>query len=199
MELSCLIELEKSSSVKKHQALPVFALVFLLLVQRILSLVSSVKFFFSRCCSFIRILYNSAVSEEKYLDFEVCNQQACVDKKQDDESISREEVEMVMGDLSLFCSTESEELPQRFCFNELSQLFDEEPSLEEVKNAFDVFDVNRDGFIDAKELQRVLQILGFKEGSELGNCTKMIRAFDQNKDGKIDFQEFLKFMENTCF
>ncbi|XVE83761.1 hypothetical protein DITRI_Ditri16bG0112500 [Diplodiscus trichospermus] len=74
---------------------------------------------------------------------------------------------------------------------------EEEPSLEEVKQAFDVFDVNKDGFIDAEELQRVLCILGLKEGLKMENCIKMIKTFDKNGDDRIDFQEFVKFMENS--
>ncbi|ESR56647.1 hypothetical protein CICLE_v10024475mg, partial [Citrus x clementina] len=81
---------------------------------------------------------------------------------------------------------------------ELSRLFEEkEPSLEEVKDAFDVFDENKDGFIDALELQRVLCILGMKEGFQLENCKKMIKTFDENGDGSIDFKEFVKFMESS--
>ncbi|KAH7554573.1 hypothetical protein JRO89_XS12G0238000 [Xanthoceras sorbifolium] len=155
-----------------------------------------------RCWSSLRFQLDSANSEiwdEKKQDFEVCNQQSCFNEKKDDGIISREEVEMVMGELSLFCNPEGEDLPQRFYSNELSQLFEEEPSLAEVKEAFDVFDENKDGFIDAGELQRVLQILGLKEGFELGNCTKMIKKFDENGDGRIDFNEFIKFMESTCF
>ena len=59
--------------------------------------------------------------------------------------------------MDFFCSLESEELQEKYGSKELSKLFEEqEPSLEEVKQAFDVFDENKDGFIDAKELQRVL-------------------------------------------
>ncbi|GAV61710.1 EF_hand_5 domain-containing protein [Cephalotus follicularis] len=122
----------------------------------------------------------------------------CVNEKKDDANLYRHEVEMLMGKLGLFCSPESEELPQFLGSNELSGLFEEkEPSLEEVKEAFDVFDENRDGFIDARELQRVLCILGCKEGSVLENCNRMIKTFDQNGDGRIGFNEFVKLMENS--
>ncbi|KAL4653794.1 hypothetical protein ACB092_01G331900 [Castanea dentata] len=121
---------------------------------------------------------------------------ACSSEKKVDESLSREDVETIMERLGICCSPEGEDLQQRFGSKELSGLFDEkEPSLEEVKEAFDVFDENRDGFIDARELQRVLLNLGLKEGEELHNCEKMIRAFNENGDGKIDFNGFVKFME----
>lgn len=116
----------------------------------------------------------------------------------DDDRFRRDGVEMVMRNLGFFCSRDWEELPESFSFDEISSLFEEsEPSLVEVKEAFDVFDENRDGFIDAKELQRVLCILGLKEGSELENCGKMIKNYDINGDGRIDFNEFVKFMETT--
>ena len=121
---------------------------------------------------------------------------ACPSEKKDDESLSRVDVETIMKRLGICCSPEGE-FQVGFSSKELSELFDEkEPSLEEVKEAFDVFDENRDGFIDARELQRVLRNLGLKEGEELHNCEKMIRAFNENRDGRIDFKGFVKFMEN---
>jgi calmodulin len=60
-----------------------------------------------------------------------------------------------------------------------------------------VFDENKDGFIDAKELQRVLSALGLKDRAAMDDCKKMIRVFDENDDGRIDFDEFVKFMEGT--
>ncbi|GFY82980.1 calcium-binding EF-hand family protein [Actinidia rufa] len=79
----------------------------------------------------------------------------------------------------------------------MTSLFEEkEPGLDEVKEAFDVFDENRDGFLDAREIQRVLYNLGFKDGLEIERCKRMIDAFDDNGDGRIDFKEFVKLMEN---
>ncbi|PON65369.1 Parvalbumin [Parasponia andersonii] len=140
---------------------------------------------------------NSKVRFEKGSNTELGHRQEVSVTTKDDENLRREDLERVMGSLELFCSRESEELKDSFGSDELSRLFEEEePSLEEVKQAFDVFDQNRDGFIDDKELQRVLCVLGLKEGSELEDCKKMINTFDENRDGKIDFREFVKFMEN---
>lgn len=101
-----------------------------------------------------------------------------------------------MRNLGLCCSGE---VPERFAPEDITRQFEEkEPSLEEVNEAFCVFDVNRDGFIDADELQRVLRGLGFGEGKDVEDSKTMIRSFDENGDGRIDFREFVKLMEN-CF
>ncbi|OAY60181.1 probable calcium-binding protein CML46 [Manihot esculenta] len=131
-------------------------------------------------------------------DCESSKSQCHLNNKRDDGNLRREEVEMVMGKVGIFCSTESEKLKESMGSDELSQLFDEkEPSLEELKEAFDVFDEKRDGFIDAEELQKLLLKLGLKEGSTMDNCRKMITACDENGDGRIDFIEFVKFMERV--
>ncbi|KAG6536048.1 probable calcium-binding protein CML46 [Zingiber officinale] len=78
----------------------------------------------------------------------------------------------------------------------LPDLFaEEEPSLQELRQAFSVFDENDDGFIDDLELRRVLQALGVGEGLEVATCRRMIQAHDRNGDGRIDFVEFVRLME----
>uniref|UniRef100_A0A5B6Z019 Putative calcium-binding protein CML45 n=1 Tax=Davidia involucrata TaxID=16924 RepID=A0A5B6Z019_DAVIN len=135
---------------------------------------------------------------KKKQDFQLPDQkQSSFKEKTDDGNLCREDVEMVMERLGIVCHSEGEKLQERLGSSDLSQLFEEEPSLDEVKEAFDVFDENRDGFVDARELQRVLRVLGFKEGLEMDKCRRMIGSFDENGDGKIDFNEFLKFMENS--
>ncbi|XP_064966419.1 probable calcium-binding protein CML45 [Musa acuminata AAA Group] len=85
-----------------------------------------------------------------------------------DAQLDREDVEMVMDVRGLRCNREVLlEPPREVSSDELSSLFEEEPSLEEVKETFHVFDQKGDGFIDALELQRVLTALGFVEGLEL--------------------------------
>lgn len=85
---------------------------------------------------------------------------------------------------------------------EFNRMFEErEPSLDEVKASFDVFDMNRDGFIDAHELQRVLCILGLRYGIEVETCRMMIRsAKEENRDDhddRMSFNQFFKFMQNN--
>ncbi|KAK6925021.1 EF-hand domain [Dillenia turbinata] len=107
--------------------------------------------------------------------------------------LKKEEVEMVMEKLGTPCDPNGGKIQELVGSNEITAMFDEEePSLEEVKEAFSVFDANNDGFIDAKELERVLHGLGFKGGLQ---GEEMIRPFDENEDGFIDFTEFVKVME----
>ncbi|KAJ8646993.1 hypothetical protein MRB53_000016 [Persea americana] len=115
--------------------------------------------------------------------------------------LSKKDKETVMEKMGLPCSRDDgnqSTVVECLGESEFSDLFEEmEPSLEEVKEAFDVFDANRDGFIDARELQRVLRDLGFREASKLEACEKMIGAFDKRGKGRIDFYEFFKLMENS--
>ncbi|KAL0450538.1 UNVERIFIED_CONTAM: putative calcium-binding protein CML46 [Sesamum latifolium] len=124
------------------------------------------------------------------------------EKRADDQSVCRGEVEMILRSLGMLSDDGDQAgaklIPASLDANDLFNMFEERtPSLDEVKEAFDVFDSNRDGFIDAKELQKVLSALGLKEGSEMENCRRMIGAFDDDGDGRIDFDEFVKFMENS--
>ncbi|XP_022751934.1 probable calcium-binding protein CML45 [Durio zibethinus] len=177
-----------------------FLLVDMIMLSHSLTFYNSIKSFFSRYWSFPQSQHEHGSSKTSgwvnnqnvdHSSKEVSSTQ----KKEDGGRVYRKDVEELMGKLGLFCSQESKKLNESFGSDELSRLFEEEPSLEEVKQAFEVFDENKDGFIDAEELQRVLRILGLKEGLE--NCNKMIKTFDEDGDGRIDFQEFVKFMENS--
>ena len=72
---------------------------------------------------------------------------------------------------------------------------EEEPSFEEIKETFKVFDGDEDGFVGAEDLQRVVLSLGLKECCSFDECKNMIKRFDVNGDGLIDFQEFVTLMD----
>ncbi|KAG0590185.1 hypothetical protein M758_1G077400 [Ceratodon purpureus] len=55
--------------------------------------------------------------------------------------------------------------------------------------AFDVFDVDKDGYICAEELRRVMCSLG-DEHTSLAECRHMISCVDKDGDQKVDFSEF---------
>ncbi|XP_051152357.1 calmodulin-like protein 2 [Andrographis paniculata] len=66
----------------------------------------------------------------------------------------------------------------------------------DLREAFEVFDGNKDGLITVEELGLVLSSLGFSEGSKLEACKEMIRKVDMDGDGKVDFHEFKKMMRD---
>ncbi|KAK9276903.1 hypothetical protein L1049_006440 [Liquidambar formosana] len=125
---------------------------------------------------------------------------SCLRNKGCDGKLSKGEIGMVMDRLGIVYDPDGNEIQERFIEDGFSVVFEEEePNLEELKEAFDVLDKNRDGFIDAKELQTVLGCLGLQEGSQLQECTRMIKVFDENGDGLIDFNEFVKLMEKCSY
>ncbi|KAF5741792.1 hypothetical protein HS088_TW10G00798 [Tripterygium wilfordii] len=193
--------MEKTSLDTKQSSFSLFVLPHVLVHRIIILWVLGINRFFTRLCSSLQSLlqcHNSKISEEiKTADFEESSRSG---KNRDDGSLCIEEMEMVMERLGFFCSKGIEEGPLEWFVSgeQVLGLFEsKEPSLEEVREAFDAFDFNRDGFIDAMELQRVLCSLGFKEGLELGNCRRMIKAYDQDGDGLVDFKEFFRFMEGS--
>lgn len=115
-----------------------------------------------------------------------------------DVKLSGVEVEQVMEKLRIFGNREVDDrLPDYVGASQIVGLFDErEPSLEEVKEAFEVFDRNHDGFIDATELCSFLCTFGFSQISE-DDCRDMIRAFDNNGDNLVDLREFTKLVEKS--
>ncbi|XP_059645249.1 probable calcium-binding protein CML46 [Cornus florida] len=116
----------------------------------------------------------------------------------DDQELCFGELKMVMDRLGISYDPIGAD-DDKFGVEEFSTMFDdEEPCFEELEEAFGVFDVNQDGFIDATELQRVLYSLGLMERSQVEECTRMICAFDENGDGLVDFNEFVKLMEKCC-
>ncbi|XP_057791535.1 probable calcium-binding protein CML27 [Salvia miltiorrhiza] len=62
----------------------------------------------------------------------------------------------------------------------------------ELREAFDLYDKDKNGMISAAELHSVLCSLGEKCSVE--DCQRMISSFDVDADGFINFQEFNKMM-----
>ncbi|WOL18036.1 calmodulin-like protein 7 [Canna indica] len=76
-------------------------------------------------------------------------------------------------------------------------LEEKKASMEELREAFYVFDRNEDGFISPGELWCVMRRLGLQEGLRLEECERMIGVFDEDGDGRISFSEFVGLMENA--
>ena len=67
-----------------------------------------------------------------------------------------------------------------------------EEQKQEIREAFDLFDTDGSGTIDAKELKIAMRALGFEPKKE--EIRKMIADIDADGSGTIDFQEFLEMM-----
>ena len=67
-----------------------------------------------------------------------------------------------------------------------------EEQRQEIKEAFDLFDTDGSGTIDAKELKVAMRALGFEPKNE--EIRKMIADADRDGSGVIDFPEFLDMM-----
>merc|ERR1712087_1077393 len=71
-----------------------------------------------------------------------------------------------------------------------TELTDEQK--QEIREAFDLFDTDGSGTIDAKELRVAMRALGFEPKKE--EIKKMIADIDKDDSGTIDFNEFLGMM-----
>ncbi|XP_043695196.1 probable calcium-binding protein CML25 [Telopea speciosissima] len=67
--------------------------------------------------------------------------------------------------------------------------------LEDLRNAFLIYDIDRNGSISPEELQTVLRSLG--EETSLADCRKMISGVDCDGDGLINFEEFKIMMTGS--
>ena len=67
-----------------------------------------------------------------------------------------------------------------------------EEQRQEIKEAFDLFDTDGSGSIDAKELKVAMRALGFEPKKE--EIKKMIADLDHEGNGVIDYNDFLDLM-----
>ena len=68
---------------------------------------------------------------------------------------------------------------------------------EEMENLFNMFDINKDGFITEKEIKLMMKNLGEKVRKK--DVRKMIKEADLNKDGKISFTGETNFIFSFSF
>merc|ERR1712048_1186622 len=59
---------------------------------------------------------------------------------------------------------------------------------DEIKQAFDCFDLDHNHFVGAAELSQILQLIG--EELEYEEIDEMIRMCDADGDGQVTFDEF---------
>ena len=67
-----------------------------------------------------------------------------------------------------------------------------EEQRQEIKEAFDLFDTDGSGRIDAKELKVAMRALGFEPKKE--EVKRMIAEVDREGTGTVEFQDFLDLM-----
>merc|ERR1711898_75260 len=67
-----------------------------------------------------------------------------------------------------------------------------EEQKQEIKEAFDLFDTDGTGYIDAKELKVAMRALGFEPKKE--EIKKMIAEVDREGRGVIEFNDFMDLM-----
>ena len=64
--------------------------------------------------------------------------------------------------------------------------------IEEIREAFNLFDTDGSGTIDPKELKDAMKTLGFETKNQ--SIYQMISDIDKDGSGSIDFEEFLDMM-----
>ncbi|KAF7829792.1 putative calcium-binding protein CML44 [Senna tora] len=110
-----------------------------------------------------------------------------------------EEIECLVGkkilDLNDFLCFYDSISSSKQCNNyKMSEEENEEDVEKELVKAFEVFDIDGDGFISSHELECVLKKLDFWDKSSGHDTRTMICAYDTNFDGQLDFQEFKNMM-----
>lgn len=76
---------------------------------------------------------------------------------------------------------------------------EEEDEEGDMKEAFNVFDRNGDGYITVDELKSVLASLGLKQGRTSEDCKRMITKVDVDGDGMVNYKEFRQMMKGGGF
>lgn len=71
----------------------------------------------------------------------------------------------------------------------------DESGVKELRDAFDMYDANKNGLISADELHQVLIRLG--ESCTVADCANMIQTVDSDGDGYVNFDEFKKMMSTA--
>merc|ERR1712110_931349 len=64
--------------------------------------------------------------------------------------------------------------------------------IEEIKEAFDLFDTDQSGTIDLKELRGAMASLGYESKNE--TVFTMLQELDKDGNASLDFEEFLELM-----
>ncbi|CAH1414240.1 unnamed protein product [Lactuca virosa] len=69
---------------------------------------------------------------------------------------------------------------------------DQEGGINEFHEAFEFYDLNKNGLISSTELHQILTWLG--ERCTVDDCVTMIKSVDSDGDGYVNFEEFKEMM-----
>ncbi|KAI3714367.1 hypothetical protein L1987_72966 [Smallanthus sonchifolius] len=72
---------------------------------------------------------------------------------------------------------------------------DEDGGMKELHEAFELYDLNKNGLISSTELHQILTRLG--ENCTVEDCVSMIKSVDSDGDGCVNFEEFKKMMSKS--
>eukprot|EP00245_Coleochaete_scutata_P000124 TRINITY_DN1012_c0_g1_i1.p1 TRINITY_DN1012_c0_g1~~TRINITY_DN1012_c0_g1_i1.p1 ORF type:complete len:175 (+),score=63.28 TRINITY_DN1012_c0_g1_i1:152-676(+) len=91
------------------------------------------------------------------------------------------------------------DLNEFLLLNAMAMEFDERDDMSHcLREVFEVFDTDFDGFITATELQVALSKL-VGEGVTHEEAVRMIKGVDKDGDGRVDFDEFSKMMTGSRY
>jgi len=71
----------------------------------------------------------------------------------------------------------------------------DESGVKELRDAFDMYDQDKNGLISTNELHLVLSRLG--ERCSVEDCSRMIQSVDSDGDGNVNFDEFRRMMTSS--
>merc|ERR1712062_955738 len=78
-----------------------------------------------------------------------------------------------------------------FTFQEFAVAISTKTNEEKLKDAFDVYDMDKDGTISKAELIHTLRVMGEEITEDYAEI--VLSKIDKDKDGKINFEEFKSF------
>ncbi|KAA8542816.1 hypothetical protein F0562_023968 [Nyssa sinensis] len=83
-----------------------------------------------------------------------------------------------------------------FCKGNSTVCGGDDGGMRELREAFDLYDQDKNGLISASELHLVLNRLG--ESCSVQDCSRMIKSVDSDGDGNVSFDEFKIMMTNKA-
>jgi calmodulin len=113
-----------------------------------------------------------------------------------DVEVSYDDVNVVMKRLGIIIDNKCKN--HSLILKEANIILEEKlASVDELKEAFEFFDNDKDGFVTPKKLWVLMEKLGLSAEMTYEDCEKMIRVYDKDGDGRISFNEFKYMMENA--